>query len=63
VKRTVALRPYSFVVSYQHNRKAVVYELFFTNLPQAAFTASDVVAFYLHRGAFETVLSDEDVDQ
>jgi hypothetical protein len=31
----------------------VVYELFLTNLPQGAFTAVDVVALYLHRGAFE----------
>jgi hypothetical protein len=43
-----------------HTRKGVVYELFFTQLPQDAFTASDVVALYLHRGAFEAVLSDED---
>ncbi len=32
-------------------RKGVVYELFFTNLPQHAFTAADVVELYLHRGA------------
>ncbi len=38
----------------------IVYERFFTNLPQQAFTASDVVEVYLHRGAFEPVLSDED---
>jgi hypothetical protein len=38
----------------------VVYELFFTNLPQHAFTACDVVELYLHRGAFESALSDED---
>jgi len=38
-----------------HTRKGVVYELFFTHLPQDAFTASDVVALYLHRGAFEPV--------
>jgi len=43
-----------------HTRKGVVYELFFTQLPQDAFTASDVVALYLHRGAFEPVLADED---
>jgi hypothetical protein len=43
-----------------HTRKGVVYELFFTHLPQDAFTASDVVALYLHRGAFEPVLADED---
>ena len=41
-------------------RAGVVYELFFTNLPQQAFTASDVVELYLHRGAFEPVLADED---
>jgi hypothetical protein len=41
-------------------RAGVVYELFFTNLPQQGFTACDVVELYLHRGAFEPVLSDED---
>jgi hypothetical protein len=46
-----------------HTRKGVVYELFFTHLPQEAFTASDVVALYLHRGAFEPVLADEDQEQ
>jgi hypothetical protein len=44
-------------------RAGVVYELFFTNLPQRAFTASDVVELYLHRGAFEPQLSDEDDEQ
>lgn len=44
-------------------RAGVVYELFFTNLPQRAFTASDVVELYLHRGAFEPLLSDEDSEQ
>jgi hypothetical protein len=44
-------------------RDGVVYELFFTALPQGAFTPADVVALYLHRGAFETVLSDEDKEQ
>jgi hypothetical protein len=34
-------------------RDGVVYELFFTKLPQGAFTAADVVALYLHSGAFE----------
>jgi hypothetical protein len=43
-------------------RSGVVYELFFTKLPQQAFTASDVVELYLHRGAFETALADEDQD-
>jgi len=44
-------------------RAGVVYELFFTNLPQHAFTACDVVELYLHRGAFEPILSDEDKEQ
>jgi hypothetical protein len=44
-------------------RDGVVYELFWTNLPQNAFTASDVVSLYLHRGAFETALEDEDIEQ
>src|SRR5256714_1170894 len=41
-------------------RAGIVYELFFTTLPQQAFTASDVVEVYLHRGAFEPALADED---
>jgi hypothetical protein len=44
-------------------RSGVVYELFFTNLPQQAFTAADVVELYLHRGAFEPALADEDHEQ
>jgi hypothetical protein len=44
-------------------RSGVVYELFFTNLPQQAFTASDAVELYLHRGAFEPALADEDREQ
>ena len=44
-------------------RTGVVYELFFTNLPQQAFTAADVVELYLHRGACEPQLSDEDIEQ
>ncbi len=44
-------------------RNGIVYELFLTNLPQSAFTASDVVSLYLHRGAFETALEDEDEEQ
>jgi hypothetical protein len=44
-------------------RAGVVYELFFTNLPQQAFTVSDVVELYLHRGAFEPTLADEDREQ
>ncbi len=41
-------------------REGIVYELFFSNLPPQAFTASDVVELYLHRGAFEPALADED---
>jgi hypothetical protein len=44
-------------------REGVVYELFFTTLPQQRFTASDVVEMYLHRGAFEPALSEEDAEQ
>jgi hypothetical protein len=44
-------------------REGVVYELFFTALPPVAFTAADVVDLYLGRGAFETVLADEDQEQ
>jgi hypothetical protein len=44
-------------------RAGVVYELFFSNLPPQAFTVSDVVELYLHRGAFEATLSDEDAEQ
>jgi hypothetical protein len=44
-------------------RAGMVYELFFTNLPPHAFTARDVVELYLHRGAFEPVLSDEDIER
>lgn len=36
-------------------RAGVVYELFFTNLPQHAFTACDVVELYLHRGAIRAL--------
>ncbi len=44
-------------------RGEVVYELFYTALPQRAFSPADVLALYLQRGAFETVLSDEDEEQ
>ena len=43
-------------------RAGVVYELFFTALPQQGFTACDVVELYLHRGAFESALADEDAE-
>ncbi len=44
-------------------REGRVYELFFTCSPPSAFTPSDVLDLYLHRGGFETVLSDEDKEQ
>ncbi len=44
-------------------RDGVVYELFVSTLPSPAFTASDVLDLYLHRGSFETVLADEDDEQ
>lgn len=44
-------------------REGVVYELFFTALPPVALTAADVIDLYLGRGAFETVLCDEDQEQ
>jgi hypothetical protein len=44
-------------------RNGIVYELFFTCLPPSAFTSADVLDLYLHRGGFETVLSDEDKEQ
>ena len=44
-------------------RSGVVYKLFFSRLPQQAFTASDVVALYLHRGASAPALADEDQEQ
>jgi hypothetical protein len=44
-------------------REGIVYELFMTALPADGFTAADVVELYLHRGAFETVLGDEDQEQ
>ena len=44
-------------------RDSAVYELFVSTLPSPAFTASDVLDLYLHRGSFETVLADEDDEQ
>lgn len=42
---------------------AYVYELFLTAHPAARLTAPDIVELYHQRGAFEQVLSDEDVEQ
>jgi hypothetical protein len=44
-------------------REGVVYELFFTGLPSAGFTATDVLDCYFQRGAFEALLADEDQEQ
>jgi hypothetical protein len=44
-------------------RAETVYELFVSTLSSAGFTAKDVLDLYLHRGSFETVLADEDVEQ
>jgi hypothetical protein len=44
-------------------RDGMIYELFVSTLSSPAFTASDVLDLYLHRGSFETVLADEDVEQ
>jgi hypothetical protein len=44
-------------------RDGIVYELFVSTLPAPAFSPSDVLDLYLHRGSFETVLADEDVEQ
>jgi hypothetical protein len=44
-------------------RDGMVYELFVSTLPSPAFTSSDVLDLYLHRGSFETALADEDGEQ
>ena len=44
-------------------RDGTIYELLVSTLPSPAFTASDGLDLYLHRGSFETVLVDEDDEQ
>ncbi|QBD77357.1 hypothetical protein EPA93_15690 [Ktedonosporobacter rubrisoli] len=44
-------------------RDGIVYELFLSTFPSPAFTTSDILELYLHRGSFETVLADEDKEQ
>jgi hypothetical protein len=44
-------------------RDGMVYELFVSTLSSPAFTSSDVLDLYLHRGSFETALADEDGEQ
>jgi len=41
----------------------IVYELFFTGLSSHRFTPTDVLDCYFQRGAFETLLADEDQEQ
>ena len=50
-------------VSIGKKRDGMVYELFITRLASPAFSAKDVLDLYLHRGSFETVLADEDIEQ
>jgi hypothetical protein len=60
----VAARPTTdLLVKVGTIRGEMVYELFYTALPSSAFTPADVVTLYLHRGAFEAVLVDEDKEQ
>ena len=40
-----------------------IYERFLTSHPSRCLQAADVVQLYLHRGSFEQVLADEDVEQ
>jgi hypothetical protein len=44
-------------------KNGLVSEIFFTSAGKEAFTASDVLHVYLHRGSFETVLAHEDQEQ
>ncbi len=44
-------------------RDGIVYELFFTGLSPQGFTPTDVLDCYFQRGAFETLLADEDQEQ
>jgi hypothetical protein len=44
-------------------RNGLVYELFVSTLLAPALTAKDLLDLYLHRGSFENVLADEDLEQ
>lgn len=44
-------------------RDGIVYELFFPGSPPQGFTPTDVLDGYFQRGAFETLLADEDQEQ
>ena len=64
VRLIVASHPAtSTSTSIGKKRGGLVYELFVTRLPAPAFSAKDVLDLYLHRGSFETVLADEDIEQ
>jgi hypothetical protein len=64
VRLIVAAHPASSTSpSIGKQRDGLVYELFVTQLPAPAFSSQDVLDLYLHRGSFETVLADEDVEQ
>jgi len=64
VRLVVATHPASSTsASIGKQRDGLVYELFVTQLPSPAFSVQDVLDFYLHRGSFETVLADEDLEQ
>ena len=64
VRLIVAAHPASSTsASIGKQRDGLVYELFVTQLPSPAFSPQDVLDLYLHRGSFETVLADEDVEQ
>jgi len=56
VRLLIATHPASATAaSIGTTRDGVVYELFWTTLPQDAFLPGDVLDLYLHRGSFETV--------
>jgi hypothetical protein len=64
VRLIVASHPAtSTSASIGKKRDGMVYELFVTRLAAPAFSAKDVLDLYLHRGSFETVLADEDIEQ
>lgn len=59
----VAAHPATTKSSVGKTRDGMVYELFFTSLPQNGFLAADVLDVYFGRGGFESVLADEDREQ
>lgn len=63
VRLVVTTRPAAGAPTVGLERGGMVYELFVSTLASPAFTASDVLDLYLHRGSFETALADEDHEQ